>query len=785
MIMSNITRRLKNGIRFGTWELGKPIAAGGQGEVWEARSNNTKHSPPRAIKVCFADEPVARGRFEQEVHLLQQLKHQGIPPVVDSDLSWTVEPKTSLSCSYYVSERFDHTLTDLRWIHASPLYGLQVFRELCDVLEYLHSRTPPIIHRDLKPANVLLGSEPWRLVLADFGIARIDDESHHSLTRTHEVVGTTFYRAPEALMGVPATARSDVYSLGRTLEWLLTGRDPVNVEPRPVPHDSGFSERARTTIDAAIRRACALDPQQRFESVRQFRESLPDLRIVTVEELEEFTQPAVAGDAAVQQPAAQGTPSTDYRRAVDLLRTGDTIGWRELIKPDRKRLHDELLAWYQKYQHQEATEFLQLNARMDDLLLRARQPLAHAVAATEFSPDALRETTRLFQDILHVPGWNGSGYTVVVNAPRSLLYVAHNLLGASAVSASRIDIAAAIARSPVTDTTQGATELWQHHDLVGWPKALGGHATEAWKYLFLVADRHDWISSIFGSGYDYQLALVSYWWILNFIDFAASYKNGLLNTTVNIDNIRIDVPPVFLNAPVEVIQGARLQLNLALCIPPFMVGPLLRRPSVSRRPPKKRPSVRRGSLLTASSCTDTMAWSFTRRPAKKRTFVRRGRQRRERQRAAPRSTRQPEAPEQHGRLMSKHEQNPYSPPHDNEAPVRVIKPLDHTPLALKVSVVVLALIAASTLSKSLTIVARADPNWLNNNGASIVVNAIYLVFCAATWKRKKWGVVGLTASALIGLAIYMTRDVNLPALVAFRAITLAPAFYYWKRLTWR
>jgi hypothetical protein len=135
--------------------------------------------------------------------------------------------------------------------------------------------------------------------------------------------------------------------------------------------------------------------------------------------------------------------------------------------------------------------------------------------------------------------------------------------------------------------------------------------------------------------------------------------------------------------------------------------------------------------------------------------------------------------------MSKQEENPYSPPRADDAGVPVIKPLDHTPLALKLSVGLLALAAAAPMSRSVSIAARADPNWLQNNGSSIVLGAVTLVFCAATWKRKRWGVVGLTALALLNLAAYLTRDGNVIGLAAFRALTLAPAFYYWKRMTWR
>jgi hypothetical protein len=89
-----------------------------------------------------------------------------------------------------------------------------------------------MVHRDIKPANVLFAADGVAK-LADFGIARMDDDAH--LTETHQVVGTLRYMAPECLEGSPADHRSDLFSLGRTLTYALTGEARTRRRPSTCP----------------------------------------------------------------------------------------------------------------------------------------------------------------------------------------------------------------------------------------------------------------------------------------------------------------------------------------------------------------------------------------------------------------------------------------------------------------------------------------------------------------------------------------------------------------------
>jgi serine/threonine-protein kinase len=113
----------------------------------------------------------------------------------------------------------------LRAILADPaarqtLDPVALMNELLGALGYAHARK--IIHRDIKPANVMITPD-FRVKVADFGIARLDDSSH---TQTGEILGTPSYMAPEQVIGAPVDHRADLFSAAAILFAILTGRPP-------------------------------------------------------------------------------------------------------------------------------------------------------------------------------------------------------------------------------------------------------------------------------------------------------------------------------------------------------------------------------------------------------------------------------------------------------------------------------------------------------------------------------------------------------------------------------
>src|SRR5437879_3758922 len=161
--------------------------------------------------------------------------------------------------------------------------AVQIAREVADALSYAHSRD--VVHRDIKPENILL--ESGHAVVSDFGIARaITQAAGSKLTETGIPVGTPAYMSPEqASGGGPIDGRSDVYSLACVLYEMLVGEPPYTGPTAQVVIAKRFTDpvlsgrRLRETIppaiDAAVSKALAKAPADRFVSAAQFANALP------------------------------------------------------------------------------------------------------------------------------------------------------------------------------------------------------------------------------------------------------------------------------------------------------------------------------------------------------------------------------------------------------------------------------------------------------------------------------------------------------------------------------
>jgi hypothetical protein len=134
--------------------------------------------------------------------------------------------------------------------------------QLCGILKYLHSQNPPVIHRDIKPQNVIM-REDGSLALIDLGISRLFEAGAQADT---VLCGTQDFAPPEQYGFLQTDSRSDIYSLGILLAWMLTGR------ARPVPEP-------RTALEHAINKCAAFAPEKRYRDAeaaeRALRESLP------------------------------------------------------------------------------------------------------------------------------------------------------------------------------------------------------------------------------------------------------------------------------------------------------------------------------------------------------------------------------------------------------------------------------------------------------------------------------------------------------------------------------
>ena len=221
--MLSVTEEIDaNVILIGRYQVQRELGRGGMGAVYLAF--DLQHRRPVAIKVARLAGPEARAQFRREADYLQKLHHHSLPRV------WDVFSDTQrdfLVMEYVPGDDLE-TLVQQQGPQPEWLV-LRWADELLDVLDYLHTQTPPIIHRDVKPGNLKLRQNDT-LVLVDFGIAT------ESIPDGGAVAGATAvtpgFSPPEQYEDSAADERTDVYSAGATLYYLLTGVTPAAAPDR-------------------------------------------------------------------------------------------------------------------------------------------------------------------------------------------------------------------------------------------------------------------------------------------------------------------------------------------------------------------------------------------------------------------------------------------------------------------------------------------------------------------------------------------------------------------------
>ncbi|MEO1340517.1 MAG: serine/threonine-protein kinase, partial [Cyanobacteria bacterium J06635_13] len=174
--------------------------------------------------------------FEREAQTLKALSHPAIPKYLDYLEIDTEDTKGFLKgyrYAYAIVQSYIETLSLKEQVHSGRVFNEAEVKELAtsilEILEYLHSHQPAIIHRDIKPSNILLGDRAGnsigQIYLIDFGsVQNITADNSKTIT----VVGTYGYMPPEQFGGRVKPA-SDLYSLGATLIYLVTGEHPVDL----------------------------------------------------------------------------------------------------------------------------------------------------------------------------------------------------------------------------------------------------------------------------------------------------------------------------------------------------------------------------------------------------------------------------------------------------------------------------------------------------------------------------------------------------------------------------
>ena len=259
-------------IADGRYTLVEPLGVGGMATVFKAFDQRLQVW--RAVKVLapqYSNRPSLRDRFEAEARTMASLEHRHIVRVYDVGRAG--------GSPYIVMELVDGgTLVDWVKQHGPmpPRLAVDAMIQTCEGVSAAHARR--IVHRDIKPHNVLITAEGLCRV-TDFGIARVEDDNEH-LTRTGAVFGTWAYMAPEQRADAKKVdARADVYSLGATLYYLVTGRTPMDLFA--AEKDPAVMEGIHECLMPVLVKSTQYSRNDRYETVQHFITALVALRETT------------------------------------------------------------------------------------------------------------------------------------------------------------------------------------------------------------------------------------------------------------------------------------------------------------------------------------------------------------------------------------------------------------------------------------------------------------------------------------------------------------------------
>ena len=268
----------------GPYKIEGPLGVGGMGRVYSARHKVL--NIPVAIKVFFRDvteKPASAKRFIQEARLAASIEHINLVRVMECGNDQDDHP-------YYVMEKMSSSiLLEMKKNgNYSERGAIDIGESVARGMSVAHHHG--IIHRDLKPDNIMVSVDGLYKV-GDLGLAKLQDIENTSpgLTMTKTGLGTPHFMSPEqALDAAHADVRADIFSLGASLYFMVTGKKPFENEgvqaiinenyekggPDPGDHNSDLS----AGFCQLVKKCMAYKPEERYQTMEDVHQGLIDLR---------------------------------------------------------------------------------------------------------------------------------------------------------------------------------------------------------------------------------------------------------------------------------------------------------------------------------------------------------------------------------------------------------------------------------------------------------------------------------------------------------------------------
>ncbi|MGH9804182.1 MAG: serine/threonine-protein kinase, partial [Candidatus Acidiferrales bacterium] len=269
--------------RIGRYEIVEELGRGAMGAVYKARDPQIGRTV--AIKVVLtanlneSELDEYKQRFYREAQAAGQMSHPNIVTIHDIAEDAGGHP-------FLVMEFIEGTTLDRLLFPGSERLGfahsLDIGIQVASALDYAHARG--VIHRDIKPANILITND-GRAKLTDFGIAKL---AGSQLTQVGQVMGTPAFMSPEQFTGAAVDSRTDIFSLGAVLYWVLTGEKPFPgdtitaiifkmLHSNPVPARQ-LNPALPAEIEPVLTKCLTKSPDERYQKAQELAAALGALK---------------------------------------------------------------------------------------------------------------------------------------------------------------------------------------------------------------------------------------------------------------------------------------------------------------------------------------------------------------------------------------------------------------------------------------------------------------------------------------------------------------------------
>ena len=282
---------LQPGQTLGGYTIESVIAAGGMGTVYRARKAMLdKTVALKVLHAAIAPEQDNLARFFREAKVAANLDHPAVIKVSDVGQD---QGRHYMAMEYVDGRDLKSLVTE----HGpfSPRKALRIIRQIAEVLAYAHDKG--LIHRDVKPANILI-TEKNEAKLGDFGLARLSREDHE-VTMAGTILGTPAFMSPEQCRGDALDGRTDLYSLGATLYFLLSGKVPFAGD-----NPTALIHRVINEPPPPLKQLAPDVPESVVVLVQRLMAKLPDMRFADGHEVV-----AAIDDALIGRSAAHARPA--------------------------------------------------------------------------------------------------------------------------------------------------------------------------------------------------------------------------------------------------------------------------------------------------------------------------------------------------------------------------------------------------------------------------------------------------------------------------------------------